>query len=141
MKLQANLAMLWAYPSQPQAWSLWRWIWLAAWDGLSRIHSFRSALTRSGIGSDIVNNTKEQRGDTANPNSGSLEWVLRYLAQSIAPQGESLSPQSSSGRMCHSENLSKHFGGILHIGNDATLATIAEHRAMRPESGDFHYAC
>ena len=23
------------------------------------------------------------------------------------------------------ENLSKHFGGILHIGNDATLATIA----------------
>ncbi|HPV59286.1 MAG TPA: ROK family protein [Rectinema sp.] len=35
------------------------------------------------------------------------------------------------------ENLSKHFGGILHIGNDATLATIAEHELCAPESDDF----
>ncbi len=36
-----------------------------------------------------------------------------------------------------SEDLAKVFGGILHVGNDATLATIAEHELNAPEADDF----
>ena len=33
--------------------------------------------------------------------------------------------------------VARHFSGILHVGNDATLATIAERRLHAPEADDF----
>lgn len=35
------------------------------------------------------------------------------------------------------EAVSRHFGGIIHVGNDATLAAIAERELYAPEADDF----